>query len=363
MAGEPDGVPGSGIRHDHLNLKSLQADGSGRVYAAVKTSFSSSAQPLIMLLVRDPASGNWSSYPIARVSDCPNRPMVLIDEENRVLRSYFTAPSPTGYSCNSSGAIYEKTSPLDAISFPLGYGTLVLRDAASPYVHNVSSTKQNVNSLTGIALLAVNTQTSYYWHAYRVIAPAGPPTAPVANFSATPTSGTAPLAVSFTDVSSGRPTSWAWDFGDGGTSTQRNPTHTYSTAGSYTVTLTVANGAGSHTTTRSDYISVTPPPPDFTLSVSPTSAVVVRGNAAVYTITVTPTNAFTGAVDLSVSGLPAGATGTFDPDPVTVPPAGFSTLRVATTSTTKHGTYTVTVTGVAGTVRHSVSVGLQVKRR
>ncbi len=357
-------IQGPGTADDHINLKSLQSDGSGRVYAAVKTSFTSSAQPLIMLLVRDPASGDWSSYPIARVSDCPNRPIVVIDEENRVLHSFFTAPSPTGYSCNSSGgAIYEKTSPLDAISFPLGYGTLVIRDAASPYVYNVSSTKQNVNSRTGIALLAVNAQTSYYWHAYEAITPAGPPTAPVADFSATPTSGTTPLTVSFTDLSSGSPTNWAWNFGDGGTSTQRNPTHTYSTAGSYTVIVTVSNDAGSDTKSRVDYISATPPPPDFILSASPTSASVVRGNSTVYTITVTSINAFTGPIDLSVSGLPAEATGTFDPDPVTVPPTASSTLTVATTPSTKQGAYTLTVTGVAGTIKHSISVSLQIKRR
>jgi len=114
-------IQGPNTSDDHINLKSLQADGSGRVYAAIKTSFSNSQQPLIMLLVRDRPTGNWTNYTIARVSDCPNRPMVLIDEENRVLHSFFTAPGPPGYSCNSSGgAIYEKTSPLDAIAFPVG---------------------------------------------------------------------------------------------------------------------------------------------------------------------------------------------------------------------------------------------------
>ena len=65
-----------------------------------------------------------------------------------------------------------------------------------------------------------------------------------ANFSANPTYGYAPLNVDFTDTSSGTPTSWSWDFGDGTNSTPQNPTHTYSTAGNYTVTLTATNADG-----------------------------------------------------------------------------------------------------------------------
>jgi PKD repeat protein len=95
--------------------------------------------------------------------------------------------------------------------------------------------------------------------------PPPPPAAPVASFSATPTSGTAPLAVTFTDTSTGTPTSWAWDFDNDGTtdSTAQNPTHTYSSAGTYSVRLTVGNAGGNDTLTRTDLISATtPPPPD-----------------------------------------------------------------------------------------------------
>jgi hypothetical protein len=181
---------------------------------------------------------------------------VLIDEEHRVLHSFFTAPGPPGYSCNSSGgAIYEKTSPLDAIAFPVGRGTPVLVDADSPYVHNVSSTKQNVTSQTGIVVLARNSHTSRYWHHYESLG-GSPPPGPVANFSGTPTSGTAPLTVAFHESSTGSPTSWSWTFGDGGTSTAQNPSHSYGATGTYTVALTVANGSGSNTLTRTAYISV-----------------------------------------------------------------------------------------------------------
>ena len=79
---------------------------------------------------------------------------------------------------------------------------------------------------------------------------------PVADFAGTPTSGTAPLAVSFTDASTGA-TSWSWTFGDGATSTAQNPSHTYSAAGTYTVSLTVTNAFGSDTMTKNGYINVT----------------------------------------------------------------------------------------------------------
>jgi PKD repeat protein len=85
-----------------------------------------------------------------------------------------------------------------------------------------------------------------------------PCVAPVANFSGAPTSGTAPLLVDFTDLSTGSPTSWSWNFGDGGTSTSQNPSHTYTSAGSYTVSLTATNSCGSDGETKTAYITVSP---------------------------------------------------------------------------------------------------------
>jgi PKD repeat protein len=88
--------------------------------------------------------------------------------------------------------------------------------------------------------------------------------APVANFSGTPTSGAAPLSVAFTDLSTGSPTSWLWTFGDGATSTTRNPTHVYSTPGVYDVSLRATNSSGSNTLARGAYVSALVPPPTQT---------------------------------------------------------------------------------------------------
>ncbi|OGN88275.1 MAG: hypothetical protein A2X23_04345 [Chloroflexi bacterium GWC2_73_18] len=268
-------VQGPKTADDHVNLKSLQAGSDGRVFAAVKTSMSSSSAPLNNLLVRDPATGDWASYRFGRVSDSHTRPIVMLDEEHGVIHVFATGPQPPGTSGQSGGTIYEKTSPLDSISFSDGYGTPVINDADSGDMNNVTSTKQNVNSTTGLVVLATNDTTRRYWHAYQSLG--GAPAPPVANFSGTPVSGTAPLTVDFTDLSSGSPTGWSWAFGDGGTSTLQNPNHEYVNPGTYSVTLVASNAGGdSAPATKTDYIAVSGPPPpapvaDF--SGTPTSGV------------------------------------------------------------------------------------------
>jgi PKD repeat protein len=82
--------------------------------------------------------------------------------------------------------------------------------------------------------------------------------APVANFSGTPTTVTVGSAVSFTDLSTNTPTTWAWNFAGGtpATSAVQNPVITYNTVGQYTVTLTAGNSGGSDVETKTNYITV-----------------------------------------------------------------------------------------------------------
>jgi PKD repeat protein len=87
------------------------------------------------------------------------------------------------------------------------------------------------------------------------------PEPPVANFVGSPTSGNVPLTVNFTDLSTGDITSRSWTFGDTGTSTAQNPSHTYSSAGTYPVSLTVTGPGGSDVETKTNYITVANPPP------------------------------------------------------------------------------------------------------
>ncbi|MBS1643523.1 MAG: PKD domain-containing protein [Bacteroidetes bacterium] len=98
---------------------------------------------------------------------------------------------------------------------------------------------------------------------------------PVANFTASPTSGCAPMVVSFTNTSTGSPTSYSWNFGSASIpgSSLANPTVAYTTPGTYTVSLTVSNASGSNTKTQTGFI-VVKQVPTVSFSGSPTTACV-----------------------------------------------------------------------------------------
>jgi PKD repeat protein len=82
------------------------------------------------------------------------------------------------------------------------------------------------------------------------------PSAPVAEFVADDVTPIVTQPVNFTDLSTGNPTSWSWDFGDGGASTQQNPVHQYAQGGTYTVTLTATNQYGTDNEIKTAYITV-----------------------------------------------------------------------------------------------------------
>jgi PKD repeat protein len=114
---------------------------------------------------------------------------------------------------------------------------------------------------------------------------------PIANFSSNVTSGTAPLSVQFTDLSENA-TDWTWDFGDGSSATEQNPVHTYTSAGSYTVNLTVTGPVGSDSEVKTRYIKVTVPSPGkpvAAFSASPASGKTPLTVAFTDTSTGTPT--------------------------------------------------------------------------
>jgi hypothetical protein len=125
----------------------------------------------------------------------------------------------------------------------------------------------------------------------------------------------------------------------------------------YTTEYLKATGSFNWSTEIANFKFSTCGNPDYSVTASPASQSVTQGNSTTYTATVTPTGGFTGSVDLTVSGLPAGATGTFNPTPLT---SGNSTLTVTTSSTTPTGTYPLTITGTSGTTIHSASVSLVV---
>ena len=276
-------IQGKSQADDHLNLKTLQADTSGRVFAAVKTSLNDDSTdptlPQLLLLVFKPGTGAFSQSTISTVGDCVSRPQIALDTENNLVHAFQTAPSTSVSGCAYSGvagSIYEKTASMDNPVFVSGRGTPIIQDAASANLNNVTTTKQSLNRDSGLVVMASDNVAKRYWFSDR---PLGAATvAPVAAFTASPPSGTAPLAVSFTDTSTGGPTSWSWNFGDGSTSNSQNPSHTYSFAGTYTAKLTASNSGGSTSTTST--ITVNPAPP--------ATGVTVVNSTSTYSATASP---------------------------------------------------------------------------
>jgi PKD repeat protein len=126
--------------------------------------------------------------------------------------------------------------------------------------------------------------------------------APTASFTGSPTSGAAPLTVDFTDTSTGSPSGWSWNFGDGGTSTLQNPSHTYTSASTYSVSLTATNSGGSNTFTRANYVVATGvdnTPPDTFIDSGPSGT--TGSTSATFTFSASEPSTF--ACDLDGGGF------------------------------------------------------------
>ena len=163
--GEPDDawrldkrVPGAGMANDHINLK---ADSEGRVYAVLKTRRDRIDRdldaPYSMLWVRD-QDGSWTSHVFGTVGDSHTRSLALIDEEQRLL--YMFASSPT---C-SGGKVYYKRTDLDDISFEEGRGTLFIQGPEGTNVGDATSTKQNLDEVAGLLVVASDKNRGYYYN-------------------------------------------------------------------------------------------------------------------------------------------------------------------------------------------------------
>src|SRR6266436_3819298 len=141
-----------------------------------------------------------------------------------------------------------------------------------------------------------------------------------------------------------------------GSSTMNVTTSASTPVGSYPLTITGTSGTLSHTTSVT--LVVANPTADFALSATPASQSVPHNGTTTYTVTVTPSNGFNGTVSFAVSGLPNGATASFNP--TTVTGSGSTTMTV----TTGHprGTFPLTITGTSGALSHTASVSLTVTK-
>jgi len=129
--------------------------------------------------------------------------------------------------------------------------------------------------------------------------------------------------------------------------------------GTYTLTITGTSGSSVH----SQSVTLVVKAADFSIYSGTTVVSVKAGGKAGYGLTLTPLLGFGGRVSLTLSGLPANSFKLFSPNPVSLsyPNSSSSTLTVTTQKTTPVGTYTLTITGTSGSLKHSINVTLIVK--
>ncbi|PYU71583.1 MAG: hypothetical protein DMG49_09175 [Acidobacteria bacterium] len=159
---------------------------------------------------------------------------------------------------------------------------------------------------------------------------------------------------------SGLPTGATFSFNPTSVNTSGSSTMMVTTAsttptGSYTLTITGTSTSPSltHSTTVTLVVN------SFSISASPSSRTVTRGNSTTYTVTVAAINGFNGTVALRVRGLPFNSTATFNPSSVTG--QGTSTMTVSTNTSTSTGTFTLRIRGTSGGVTHSTTAQLVVQ--
>lgn len=148
---------------------------------------------------------------------------------------------------NANGSIQPNNQPL----YEGTQNSWVLEEInLSDYLGQIIKVRFNFESDGGV------NADGFYFDDFSIMYNETVPSGPTAAFSASETTICEGATISFTDASSGNPTSWNWNFGDGETSTDQSPVHTYAAAGTYTVTLTATNANGSDNQEMTNYIVV-----------------------------------------------------------------------------------------------------------
>ena len=276
---------------DHINLKSVQSDSAGSILAVIKTSKQSE---LIVLLVCSSGSactsaGNWSSYIVYPGNTwSPTRPDLLVDTDNRHLY-VFTRNKDS----NGDAGIYFKIADMDNISFSSGLGVPFIKSSLDTGINDPTSTKQNVNSITGIVVLASDHSSKYYLHNYLSLSASDQPVI----YAFSPISGTVGTEVTLTGANFTGTTAVSFN----GTPVTISPTVDNDTqvrvivpAGATTgpISLTTASGID----TSADDFTV-PNPPEIT-SFNP-------NNGSVGTLVTLTGNNFTGTTKVEFNGTNA----------------------------------------------------------
>jgi hypothetical protein len=268
--------------------------------------------------------------------DAANISSVVLMRNGAVTHAFDMDQRNVGLSFTAGAGVLNITGPPNGNIAPAGYYMLfLLNNAGVPSIASIVQVSAAAND----------------------IPPTGTITSPASNV--TISTG---QAVNYSGTGSdpdGTISGYSWSFpgGNPNSGTLANPGNViYSTPGTYTTTFTVTDNVGvtdPNPPTRTVTVQ-----PDFSFSASPSTSTVVQGGGTTYTATVTGGSGFSGTVSLSVSGLPAGASASFNPASIST--SGSSSLSVSSASNTPPGSYPLTVTATSGTLVHSVVVTLVV---
>jgi hypothetical protein len=279
--------------------------------------------------------GYGSAFSVA-TPDAANISTVVLMRNGAVTHAFNMDQRYVGLSFTAGSGVLNITAPPNGNIAPPGYYMLFLLN------------KTGVPSVSKMIQLSTAPGDT---------PPTGSITSPAANVTINASqsvsyagSGTAP---------DGSIAAYSWSFmgGNPSTSTLANPgAVTYNSAGVFSSTLTVTDTAGL-TDPNPPVRTVTVP--DFSLAVSPSMQSVAPGSNASFQYTVSSGPGFVGSVNLSVGGLPAGASASFSP--TSIANSGSSTMTISTSSSTPSGAYTVAVTGVTGPLSHTTVATLVVQ--
>jgi hypothetical protein len=149
---------------DHINIKAAQGKGGG-VFAVIKTD--KDAKIIMVLACQTPSTGcarnsDWKQYEVYKSKEFdPSRPLLLIDAEHRELYVFAMVEDDDDHR-----AIYYKKTPIANINFSTDMGVPFIKSATDTNINDPSSTKQNLNSTTGLVVFASDEVTTHYFHNY-----------------------------------------------------------------------------------------------------------------------------------------------------------------------------------------------------